>query len=271
MELCMNLEYLSKDIGLSEAVKAVKNAGFRLLDYTPDVSRDWRADIYEVLDCIESNGLQVYQSHAPFNRYLKASAEEHRRLVDESLSAAVLLGAKYLVVHGDEFDFSNLTYSPQTALDYNYDYFAPIVEKAEKYGVGIAFENVFEENQTAPRNCSKAEDLIALIDRFHCSCVCCCWDFGHGAVAYKEKQDEVIRLMGNRIRCTHVHDNYLYADMHLIPFFGKIDWRTCMNALKEGGMPEVLSFELVYGCVPLSAALPAMQLLYCLGEQLISF
>lgn len=271
MELSMNLEYLSKDIGIEQAAQVVRNAGFRLLDYTPDVSKDWRADLYDILACFEKNGLTVYQCHAPFNRYHKyASAEKHRRLVDESLSAAVLLKAKYLVVHGDEFDFDNHTYSPKAALEYNYEYFAPIVERAEKHGVSIAFENVFEDHSNVPRNCSKTEELITLIDRFHYSSVCCCWDFGHGAVAYKEKQDEAIRLMGNRIRCTHVHDNYLNADLHLIPFFGSVDWRTCMNALKKGGLAEVLSFELVYGCVPLPVALSTMQLLYCMGEQLLA-
>ena len=53
MELSMNLEYLSKDIGIEQAAQVVRNAGFRLLDYTPDVSKDWRADLYDILACFE--------------------------------------------------------------------------------------------------------------------------------------------------------------------------------------------------------------------------
>ena len=267
MKLSINLQYLSKSIGLSEAAKAVKNAGFYLLDYTPDITQNWRADAERILDCFEKNELAVYQSHAPFNRYKRyGTAENHKRLVNESLDAAAEMGAKFLVVHGDEFDFDRLTYSPEAALQYNYEYFAP---GAEKYGVCIAFENVFED-MNVPRNCSKTEDLIALIEKFHCKTVCCCWDFGHGAVAYQEKQEAAIAQMGDKIRCTHVHVNYLNADMHLIPFFGKIDWKSCMNALKHSGQTEVLSFELVYGNIPLLAATDTMRLLHRMGEQLLT-
>ena len=271
MELCFNLEYLSKDIGISQAAKTVKEAGFHLLDYTPDVTQNWRGDLGQTQSCFERNGLSVYQCHAPFNRYHQyGSAENHKKLVDESLSAAIELSASYLVLHGDEFDFDRLVYSPEAALRFNYEYFAPVVERAEKHGVGIAFENVFEDDMNVPRNCSKTEDLNALIEKFHCDAVCCCWDFGHGAVSYQEKQSEAIEKMGNKIRCTHVHDNYLNADLHLVPYLGKIDWVSCVNALKLGGLPEVFSFELVYGHVPATAAAEFMGFLHRIGQRLLS-
>lgn len=270
MELCFNLEYLSREIGLSQAAEAVHGAGFHLLDYTPDVTQDWRADLEQTRRCFEQNGLSVHQCHAPFNRYGQyGSAEDHKKLVDESLSAAICLNARYLVVHGDEFDFDHLTYSPNAALQYNYAYFAPVVERAERHGVCVAFENVFED-MDVPRHCSKTEELAALVDAFRTEAVCCCWDFGHGAVSYGEKQHEAIATLSGKIRCTHVHDNYLQADLHLIPYLGKIDWTSCMGALSSGKMPEALSFELVYGHVPPCAALELMRFLYRIGQQLLS-
>lgn len=270
MELSFNLQYLSRDIGLSKAAEAAHGAGFRLLDYTPDVTQNWRADLDQTRRCFEKNGLSVHQCHAPFNRYRQyGSAEDHKKLVDESLSAAIDLNARYLVVHGDEFDFDRLAYSPKAALQYNYAYFAPVVERAEQHGVYVAFENVFED-MDMPRNCSKTEELTALADAFCSKAVCCCWDFGHGAVSYGEKQHEAIASMNGKIRCTHVHDNYLQADMHLIPYLGKIDWTSCMDALRAGGPPEALSFELVYGHVPSCAVPELMRFLYQIGRQLLS-
>ena len=269
MKLGFNIQYLSKSIGMEKAAKILSDAGFRYLDYTPPMDKDWQTEMDMAAECFIRYGMVVHQCHAPFNRYKRwGTIENHKERVAESLEAAKSLGAKYFVVHGDEFDFENLTYSPEKALLYNYDYFAPTVEKAEKYGISVAFENVFED-MDVPRNCSKTEDLCALIDRFG-GAVCCCWDFGHGAVSYGEQNDEAIASMGGRIRCTHVHDNYLNADMHLVPFYGKMNWEKSMQALKQGGIPDVLSFELVYGKLPEEIATVAAKQFYTVGEKLLS-
>ena len=267
MELCFNIQYLSKTVGLEKAAKALADAGFSYLDYTPPFDKDWKKITYEAADIFATYGLTVYQSHAPFNRYKRwGSVEKHKSCLAASVEAAQMLGAKYLVTHGDEFDFDHLTYSSKEGFKYNYEYFAPMVEQAEKCGVPIAFENLFED-MGVPRHCSKTEDLIDLIDAFGGS-TCCCWDFGHGAVAYEEDNAKAIESMAGRIRCTHVHDNYLNTDAHLIPFYGKIDWQAAMRALKEGGIPEVLSFEMVYGNLPLSVVDAACKQFYTIGQTL---
>ena len=269
MELGFNIQYLSKSIGTEEAARVLSGAGFRYLDYTPPLDKDWQREMDRAAESFIRHGLTVHQCHAPFNRYKRwGTKEHHKECVANSWEAAKALGAKYLVVHGDEFDFENMTYLPDAALLYNYDYFAPVVEQAEKAGVSVAFENVFED-MNVPRNCSKTEDLCALIDRFG-GAVCCCWDFGHGAVSYGEKNHEAIASMGGRIRCTHVHDNYLNADMHLVPFYGQMNWEKALQALTEGGKPEVMSFELVYGSLPEEIASIAAKQVYAVGEKLLS-
>lgn len=271
MELCVNITYFSKTIGMEESSKILSEAGFKLFDYTPRVkNKNWREEMKMMQECFAKYGLSVNQSHAPFNRYKSyESAEVHKKLVMDSLDAAIIMGSKYLVVHADEFDFDNMQYSPEKALSYNYEYFAPVVEKAEKNGVFIAFENVFTD-MDIPRNCSTVEELTAVIEKFNSDNVCCCWDFGHAAIAFGEKQDEAICAMKGKIKCTHVHDNYFYADMHLIPCFGKIDWKSCMSALETAGKPDVLSFELVYGDIPQKTAADTAKLLYKTGEYLLS-
>lgn len=270
MKLCANIDYFEKNIGMVQASNVLRKAGFEYVDYTPKlVDFQWRVFDKEFTTLCD-HGLKVYQSHAPFNRYGKyESIEEHMRLVELSLEAAARSGAKYLVVHGDEFEATRC-YNPEATKLYNYELFAPIVEQAVKKGVNIAFENVFQDDLSIPRYGSIAEELAALIDMFSCPQVCCCWDFGHGAVAYPQGQQDAIEILGNRIQCTHVHDNYLESDMHLIPMLGKINWTECMKVFNAVSKTEVFSFELVYGNVTDETAYPLAQLLYAIGCKLVA-
>lgn len=248
MDISVNLGYYTKNISLEKAAKYVSDAGIKLLDFTPCPGSD-KSEWEKASDIFKECGIKVYQCHAPFDRY-GTYGDKHKELLDESLDMAQFFGAKYLVVHGDEFDFVNKTYSPSEALNYNYEYFAPIVERAAKSGIYTAFENVFEDDfRGNPRFSSKTEDLLNLIDKFDNEYACCCWYIGHGAVQNKESCDSEIKKLGKIIQCTHVHDNYYNYDSHLVPFFSLMDWQKNMSALKETKC-EVLSFELVYGEVP---------------------
>lgn len=269
MKLATNLEYFLKNMDITKAARVLEEAGFAHVDYTPELKRFQWKSFEKDLEILQDHGISVYQCHAPFNRYQTyASVEEHMRLVDLSLDVAERAGAKYLVVHGDEYDFGK-PYTKERALAYNYELFAPIVEKAVAKGVGIAFENVFQDTVPFPRYGSEAEDLAALIDTFACPEVCCCWDFGHGAVAYPKGQEQAMAVLGKRIRCTHVHDNYLESDMHLIPMLGKIDWNTCMKVFLDTADAKVFSFELVYGNVVEETAATFAKFLYATGRKLI--
>ncbi len=273
MELGVNLRYFSRDIGLERAAEIAKEAGFSNIDYTP-LTTEANSEISNTIKIFEKNGLSVIQTHAPFNRYgAFSTVEDHKKAVDICLENTKKLNAEYMVVHGDEFDFNREAYSSEKALEYNYDYFAPIVSKAEKLNIKIAFENVFEDIVKKQRYCSKAEELIALIERFNAPNVCACWDFGHGALAAsaskEEHADNIIKLK-KYIECTHVHDNYLKDDLHLIPFMGKIDWRPCINALKTTNC-NTFTYELVYGKVQKRTAPLLMKLLWETGKELVEY
>lgn len=272
MELSVNLGYYSKYIGLETAARMAAIAGIRTLDFTPALDGDdWQEKTEEAARIFDRYNLTVYQGHAPFNRYgSHGDVENHKKLVWRSLEAAAKLNSKVLVVHGDEFDFDGMTYTPEAVLAYNYEYFVPVVERAAKLGVKIAFENLFTD-WNRPRNCSKVEELSALMDSFHApETVVCCWDFGHAAVAFKKEQPAELAKMASRIEATHVHDNYLNSDMHLMPFFGNIDWNACMKAFAKGGNCPVLSFEFAHGALPVEIVQDTLRLLASTGEHLLS-
>ena len=98
--------------------------------------------------------------------------------------------------------------------------------------------------------CADVEELIAIIDKFNDKMVGCCWDFGHAKLSLGNAQHaDAIRRMGNRIICTHVHDNLGHGDAHLQPFMGDANWEHLMPALKDVGYQGSLSLEMVYGCM----------------------
>jgi len=268
----VNISYFTKEIEMKDAAVIISKAGFENLDYTPPIEReDWEIVMNHDMGIFAKESLHVHQTHAPFDRY-DTHGEEHIKRIYRVLDATERMGAEFMVVHGDEFDFKNEEYSPERALEYNYELFAPIVEKAAGMNVNIAFENVFKDGPDwKGRYCSKSEELLTIIEKFNSDNVCCCWDFGHAGVAFGDEHPEKIRELGKYIKCTHVHDCGHEQDLHLPPFLGDNNWRACMQAMKDINYTGILSFELVYGKIPEIFATQFAGSLFETGKILESF
>jgi len=253
MNYGVNITYLTKKIPMEKAAKLLAMAGLNALDFVPDFKLDtWESELHSALELFGKENLYVHQTHAPINRYGEWG-DNHKENLYRSLETAKIMGSKFLVVHGDEFDFENKEYSPEAALKYNYELFAPIVDKANGYGINVAFETVFEEGLSKkgmPRFCSQSSDLKTLIEKFDSDNVCCCWDFGHAGVQYGDEHPEKILELGKYIKCTHVHDWGHKYDLHLPPYLGSNNWDLCMKAMKKIGYDGNLTLELVYGEIP---------------------
>ena len=261
-----------------ECIDLVKAAGFSSLDMVVD-----DADTAEKLAAyIETQGLKVNQSHMPFNRYEAADYEQFAAAVMKNAENARIMGSKILVVHGDEFDFKDLTYSKEAALEFNYRLFAPLVDFAAKNGMRVAFENVFEEvhwgvhyyDPDHPRFCSDVEDLCMLVDRYGSNLVGICWDSGHAQVQYAGKKDgsiNALKTAGSRVIATHIHDSAKGLDCHLFfPFMGATDWQTFIRTLRQTGYTGDFTYELVYDRIPKALAPDYLSLLRKSGEYILS-
>jgi hypothetical protein len=107
-EYAINIRFFEKDIGMSRAAELVAGAGFTKLDYTPLLLEDdWYSKLKENMRIFEANGLTVHQTHAPFNRY-GHYGDMHKNCLDRCVEVTELTGAKFMVAHGDEFDFENV-------------------------------------------------------------------------------------------------------------------------------------------------------------------
>ncbi len=270
MELSSCLRPLAKSAGFENAIIAYAEAGFRKFDFNP-----WSQEELDILGRLsEKYGLSVHQTHGPDNRYTDKTEEQ---LLKDALHCVRLskeLGAKYVVFHGNVFDYDNMEYSNEAALQHNYEFFTPIVEEAEKVDIKIAFENTFADYlecaKGRPHFCKRAEDLLALIDKFGSSHVCACWDTGHAAIALGHGQIKGIELLGKRIECTHLHDNNFKQDLHLMPLLAEINWDEVMHAFAAFCNVQALSFEPVYEKIPAIAAKEYAALKYKIGLDLIS-
>ena len=249
MEYGINTGIFQKYFPLEKAAAFIAEAGFTQLDYTPPVhEEDWYAQMKTATEIFRANGLTVHQTHIPFNRYGRYG-EKHALCVERCIEASAYMGVKYMVAHGDEFDFDALPFSPEAALDYNHRYFLPTVEKAEKIGCKVAFETVFEDSPVRRRFTSKKDELMALIRSFERESVVCCWDFGHANVSFRKEAPAIVKEFGSLIECVHLHDN-AGNDSHQMPMTGDINWKATMDAFRAIPYTGVLSIEYAHGSLP---------------------
>lgn len=247
--------------GTIESMMRCKKAGFDNLDMnfcptmrgqTEFVTDNWKQVAYEVRNTAERLGIAFGQSHLPFHPghmpvnpigdpgYMERLQEMTRRAVIVS----GMLGVKWAVVH-PYASFTGKMYSVEEDIRLNIEQFSPVIEQCLKAGVGVAFENILGMKEPMRRRFSAtAEELIALVDSFHDPRVQICWDFGHGNRMY-DSQARPLRLVGSRLKATHVDDNRGNYDAHLLPFIGgNTNWEEIMGVLAEIGYEGDFALEI---------------------------
>ncbi len=254
MNVSVNCQHFMKaapgetERSLNEALLLCAEAGFRFFDMaTEDIAQADSAAAF-----MAENGLSVGQSHMPYNRYRREDYTDFAARVLRCAECARRMGSPILVVHGDEFDFSTDTFSLDRAREFNIRLFTPLADFAAKYGMRIAFENVFVEHnrQDTYRYGSKPEEICSLLEAFPRQLAGICWDSGHAKMSYGKEHIDALTGVADRVIATHIHDNYYERDLHLPPFMGNCDWPAFMQALRSGGFDGNLSLELHYDRVP---------------------
>ena len=114
-------------------------------------------------------------------------------------------------------------------------------------GVVIALENlpIFPWDTSWRFYSWDYEELISLCDSFESENVKICWDFGHASLTGTD-QRRALSLVGERLACTHIHDNFGNDDHHLIPGTGIIKWNDIMPVLGDIKYGGPLTLEIDY-------------------------
>ena len=228
------------------ALEHIKKAGFRYADYSFGCDYQTQSGVYgkeyethlqAVKNTCEKLGVTLVQAHAPMGRPL----DDNGVLLQDTLrciDACGFLGIKNLVVH------SGYSYglSKEQTFERNKEFFMPLLDRAEKYGVNILVENFNKMTIDGLYWIDNAPDLLRMIEYVNHPLFHAVWDVGH-ANLQDMPQDEALRLLGKHVLALHVQDNMGDIDSHLTPFLGTVNLDSVMNGLMDIGYEGYFTFE----------------------------
>lgn len=232
-----------------EYVIAIRDLGFNTVFTGTDTDPAYHARMGELL---AKHGLVYETLHAPFKgiNSMWLPGEEGDAMLarlKQSIDHCLIGGAGISVVHLS----SGLTPPPVT--DLGRARYTELVEYAASKKVRIAFEN-----QRFLSNISWAFETFT-----DPSVVGFCWDMGHEACFARGR--EYMPLFGDRLICTHIHDNtaVFNDDRHMIPFDGMINYHKAADHLNRVGYTGPLTLEVGCGSASCGEITPIEYLTRC--------
>lgn len=258
MKLSIDLEYHVHSFELP-FLKRLKELGYEGVDFCfhPLVFVGGKEEkiISQIKENLDKAGLVCSQVHLPFYD-LTLPSNCHDEWVEHQMQGALklmkVLDCKWGAWH--PVSATECGHDRKVAMKANREMLKRHLETAEKYGVGIAVENIF-----APFFSSVVEDHIELIESMHSPLVGACWDFGHANLQVSERgRVEDFRMIADKIKILHVDDNHACEDRHLAPGFGNVQFNELLPILFGTGFEGYFNME----CnIPLRN--PAITDLYC--------
>ena len=217
-----------------EILPAIKDIGFDGF-FSSQTTANFLEDLKPVRRMADQYGLLYANSHSTipgcWNIWSDCpEGDEYINVLTNNIRNCIELSVPRIVVHVQP-NFNN---------DPNWELGAkrlkPVVAYAKENNIEIAFENI-----------NSTEYLFKTLEYFDSSNVGFCYDTGHEAC-----HTPGVRLLpqiGDRLFCTHIHDNDCARDIHQMPFDGQIDFGLMCRELKEIGYKGDLALELTYSGV----------------------
>ena len=229
MEIGINLKAVC-DIPDDVFIPMIADLGFTA---THDMARP-REEMERLSALCAASGIRFDSLHAPFHHIndIWLEGEDGDRMLDElkhCVDMCLVADSRVAVVHLSSGE------NPPGITDAGRGRFADLVEYSMKKGVHIAFENQ-----------RKQFNLAWAMETFGPDTgVGFCWDCGHES-CFTPGQ-EFMPLYGDRLLCTHIHDNFgIYNDdRHMLPFDGVIDFHRVARQLRGSGFTGPLTLEVM--------------------------
>lgn len=190
-------------------------------------------------------GVSISQIHGPWRcpPHDKKGAELDERFEKMKISiyAGALLGAKKWIIHpimpyGLEDEGTD---NSKHTFDENAEFMFRLSEVAKQYGITVCLENM----PFLSFSLSKPESILKLVKTVGHDNLRICLDTGHVTVFRELSIGEETRRLSSYLRALHVHDNDGTRDAHMMPFYGKTDWKDFSAALKDINFDGTLSLE----------------------------
>jgi len=191
----------------------------------------YRSIFYAAKQKAISKKLDIPSCHLPF--YMPDPSNESKMYdfaqdIKAGIDAAALMQIPLAVIHPIALHKKNASVEKWAVA--NLRFLTPLRDYAREKGVELLIENMAsscEGEDDHLYGCAAAE-ILALAEALD---VKCCWDFGHANLARRPINE--VEMLGGRLALVHAHDNDGETDGHLIPFEGKIDWRSAMKSLSN--------------------------------------
>lgn len=169
------------------------------------------------------NGIECNQSHAPFPMRCIEMYDKCKLAIECTAEA----GGKICVVHPN---------TDKTPME-NAEMYSVLLPFAKECGVKIATENMWDwdtiNNHASPTACSSPENFLAHLNAVNDDYLVACLDIGHAEMkGLNTSAVEMIKKLGGKLQCLHIHDNDLWHDSHQIPFSMNIDFDAVVKELK---------------------------------------
>ena len=221
------------EVSLDENIKALADAGFEATFFAWKPNQDFshRLNLYE------KHGIILDSLHAPFanlNCMWRDGIEgdNYINLLCDCINDAKSFGTDKVVMHpisGDSVPFSSKI---------GLDRWRKIIDHSISKGIKVCFENV------------EFSEMLGIVMAEFGNDVGFCYDTGHEHT--NDPGIHFMKLFGDRLACTHIHDNYglsylvtpvLHGDCHMIPLDGTIDFKRVMKDIRDSGYKGVLMSE----------------------------
>lgn len=232
--------------GEMRAIELIAQAGFDAIDYSmSNIAKDgnvldsdnYKKYVNELRETAKRNNIIFNQGHAVTGVGIDDPEVAYKVLAQKNircLEIAGLLGMKTLVVH--PYGTGAYIGREEEVLERNMRYFKLLLPYAEEYGVTIATENMWcdDKKRKTRRGSifSNPHEHARFIDEINNEFFGACLDLGHTSIAGREPQDN-IRVLGDRLKALHVHDNDYLDDMHTLPGLSEMNWEEITKALSD--------------------------------------
>lgn len=257
MKLSTTTEAYFKLFGYVDGIKELAEIGFDAIDmnltsciYEEEFSEENLENTCKtMLVAARESGICFNQAHAPYPSYkfiadndkMRAQNQKIYQKLVSSIKIAGILGAQQIVVH------PICVPDRSVQKEFNLEFYNSLVPYCKEYGVKVALENMWGHSQVDHKRivsnvCSFGRELAEYYDELDPEYFTVCLDIGHcGLVG--EAPENAIRALGTRLHALHVHDNDNVADLHTLPYMGKIDWEAVTKALGDINYDGDFTFE----------------------------
>ena len=254
MKLVMNTEPLTEKLSYQESLRLIAQAGFDGVDCSFfDMKGEdsvwngpgWKSLAQELRARGADLGLCFRQAHAPFP---SAKADEDYNKVIfprilRSMEAAAILGVENIVVH--PIHYGSYWENREAQYQRSLDFYRELIPYCKEFGIRVCTENMWSRDPAKiirDSLLSRPEEFCAFVDELDSPWIGACLDIGHAALVGQNPAD-MVRRMGKRITCLHVHDVDYREDKHTLPFTQELDWEEIAKALGEVGYRGDFTFE----------------------------